>query len=527
MTRITTAISRRVIGGSTRANPTEELRALNTTGNVPILQRGVVIEVFDNPSALSEEQKQSIAEQVNNPEFVDILPVNSILVRIVSDSIDSGNPVSTIAFPLFSSHIELPVVPGEHVHILYADPNRNGTVIGYWLSRISESRTIEDVNFTVHDRRFYPEYNPQNLSTNERGRNIDFTPNFPNGGGTPASLTLRVTGSNNQNPYDGILEESSAIRNFTFEPVPRYNKRVGELVLQGKNNATIILGEDRTGTVSRSENDVTGGRAGSIDLVAGRARKMPQSENEEPEGTAPRLIENSRGVLEVNKIPYLQEGKVDNPREGDPDFVNDAARVLITMQSEADKNFGITEINFPEDTLEPVQPNEGAIGSEGKSYVLAKADNIRLISRKNDEINGTVLIIREGSGENDLAYLYIDPDGKLQIYAPEIYLGKATGKAEPYIKWSEYNRSIRNLQAQINSLKEFCNTLSTTLQTAFSTAIAIPYSQIASLNAAANTIPQSFNSGPGTIIPRKEQELVGDGAESIVEKSKSSRIFGE
>lgn len=526
MARNPSTVARRTVGGNSLNRPGDQLRSVETSGQAPTLRRAVVLEVFDNPSSLTEDQKQALAEQVSNPELVDILPINSVLARVVSDSQDHGNPTSTILLPFFSSNILMPVVPGEHVYVIYADPSRNGTTIGYWLSRVSEQRTVEDVNYTVHDRRFFPEYNPQLMSTTERGRDQDHTPAFPNGADTPQTLTLRVTGSNNENPYDGIVNTSVAIRNFSFEPVPRYNKRVGEMVLQGKNNSMIVLGEDRTGPVVRARADAMN-QAGSLDLVAGRARKLPENENVEPQDTAPRIIENTRHKNEVNKTPYLQEGRQDNPREGDPDLMNDAARVLISMQSEADKNFGLTNISFPSDTLDFSQPNEGVSGSLGKSYVVGKADNIRIIARKNDQVDGTLLVIREGTSEDNLAYFYINSEGKIQIYGPEIYMGKSTGKAEPYIKWSEYKNSVQNLQDQINSLKDFCNQLSQTLQTAFSTAIAVPYSQVASLNAVANVIPQLYNTGPNTTIPEKEASLLNNGDEAIVEKAKSQRIFGE
>jgi hypothetical protein len=542
MTRTTTAISRRTVGGSTLGRPTAELRAASTTGAMPTLQRAVVVEIIDNPSALTEEQKQILADQVNNPEFVDILPVNSILARMVSDSQDAGNPTSALLFPLFSGCMELPIVPGEHVWVIYPDSARSGTVIGYWITKVSEQRTVEDPNYTVHDRRFLPQYNPQALSTTERSQNQDITPDFPNGAGTPATATLRVTGSNNENPYDGIVENSTAIANFTFEPVPRWNKRPGEYVIQGRNNSTIVLGEDRTGPVVRAEADAIG-RAGSIDLVAGRARTLPPDENTDPEDTAPRLIENARSKLEVNKTPYLIDGRQDNPREGDPDLINDAARLLVTMQSEVDVNFGITNINFPTDTLEPVQPNDGSAGTLGKSYVVAKADNIRIIARKDDDVDGTILIIREGTGEDDLAYLYIDATGKLQIYAPEIYLGKATGKAEPYIKWTEYKNTINHLQDEISSVREKLqnqldeintkyNRLVSTLTIAFSAATAVPYSPIASLTAAGSNIINLGRDLAGVITTNKTEAetAVREGktnTDQDIDNSKSERIFGE
>lgn len=526
---MTSAVSRRVVGGSTIGQPTQELRQLQTAGQAPTLQRAVVVEVFDNPSTLTDDQKQALGEQVNNPEIVDILPVNSILARMVSDSQDSGNPISTILFPLFATYVQFPIVPGEHVWVLFPDQTRNGNVIGYWVQRVSEQRTVEDVNFNVHDRRFFPEYNPQLLSTTERGRDQDHTPTFPNGADTPQTLTLRVTGSNNQNPYDGIIQGSNSIQNFTFEPVPRYNKRVGEFVLQGKNNSMIVFGEDRTGPVVRAEADAIG-QAGCVDIVAGRGRKLPPDENTDPEETAPRIVENTRHQNEVNKTAYLQQGTQDNPREGDPDFVNDAARLMVTMQSEVDKNFGLTDVPFPDDTLEFEQPNDGTDGTINKSYVVTKADHIRVVARKTDTVKGTVLIIRQSDSEDDLAYIYFDKDGKMQMYAPEMYLGKATGKAEPYIKWSEYKNSVQNLQDQVNALKDFCNNLTTALETAFNTAIAVPYSNITSLQALAQSrvLSNTFYSAQlQQTIQQKEQNLVGSGDNSIVEKAKSERIFGE
>jgi hypothetical protein len=521
MSRLSSNITRRVVGGSTLNQPGAELRKVQQAGQQPLLQRAVVVEVFGNPGSLTEEQRERLAEQVSNPEFIDVLPGNSILARLVNDSSDLGSPNSTLLFPFFSSHIQLPIAPGEHVFVVYDDPSRSGTVVGYWLSKTSEQRTVEDVNYTVSDRRFETRFNPQLRTTSERNEdNEDTTPGFPNGGNSDGTYTLRVTGSNNQNPYDGIVRESEAIKNFTFEPVPRFNKRPGELVIQGKNNATIVFGEDRIGPMIRAETDAIG-QAGCVDIVAGRGRVLPESDSEDPEETAPRVITNSRDQREVNKAPYLNEGRQDNPREGDPDPALDAARVLVTMQSEVDKNFGITELPFPTDTLKPVQPNDGTPGTIGKSYVLAKADHVRLVARKDDNVDGTVLVIRESDSEDSIAYLYIDKDGKMQLFAPEMYLGKATGKAEPYIKWSEYKKSVNELQKQIDELKTFCDNLITDLSTAFGGAIAVPYSPITSLTQ--QVIQLTARKTALTTGLQQPKQNTAD----AVENAKSETIFGE
>ena len=518
----TTTVGRALVGGgSSAANPSDTLRKAATGGNQPLLQRAVCVEVVDNPAALTDEQKQAISEEVNNPDFVDVLPVNSIVARIVSNSADAGTTTSTILFPLFNSFIQLPIIPGEHVWVLYDDPGRTTGGIGYWFSRVAEQRTIEDVNFNVHDRRFFPEYNPQLLSTSERGREQQETPGFPNGAETQQTFTMRVTGSNGQNPYDGILQGSRAIQNFTFEPVPRWNKRPGELVLQGRNNSTIVFGDDRKGSVVREEEDIVR-FSGKIDIVAGRARKLPESDSADPEETAPRIITNSREQKEVNKTPYLTNSQNDNPREGDPDYVNDAARLLVSMQTQADVNFNLTNLPFADKTLEFSQPYEDQEDTTtGRSYVLGKADHIRLIARKTDDVEGTILIVRESDSEDTLAYLHIDSDGKLQLYSKEIYLGKATDKDEPYIKWSEYKKSITKLQQQIDSLKDFCQQLTTALATGFGAAIAAPYSPIAALNAQVPNIQANYQSLNGSLEQPKSD------TRQAVEDAKSEVIFGE
>lgn len=108
-----------------------------------------------------------------------------------------------------------------------------------------------------------------------------------------------------------------------------------------------------------------------------------------------------------------------------------------------------------------------------------------------------------------------------------MFLGASTGEEEPYIKWSEYKNSIQNLQDQVDALKNFCQQLTDTLQGAFSSAIAVPYSQIASLNAVANIIPNAVYRPLDTTITQKKQTLLTNGENAIVNKAKSTVIFGE
>ena len=481
-----------------------------TQGSSPTIQRAVVMDVILKPDELSEEYKDSIRGIVNNPEFIDIIPVNAVIARMIKAGQGLFTAQDTILFPFFSSHILLPIQPGEQVYVIYEDYVNQGNKLGYWLTRPHSPQTIEDVNYTHFDRMFDPRNNPINYTT-QNNADINFCPKpgFENGGNTDETQTIspgtRVSGSG-INPYDLFFKNSQAGRITTPEPVPRWNKRPQELVLQGSNNTLIMLGEDRfghvSGAVSPGINNIDRtdikGQAGSIDLVAGRGRMIPRpngvpendpvgtskpivgpESNQQPEGTAPRIIENTRGNFETDKAPFRQKSSSasrvkDNPKEGDPDFSKDAARILVSMQTEGDLNFGIDTFTYPENSLKPEQPQvstgnlQNVSGSFNRSYVIQKGDHLRLIARNDNDlgVDGSILLIREGdkdapkvdlkhgsetgagTQDKELDYIYLTKDG-IQIQAEKIYFGPATQEQEPYVLWSKYADTVRDLQEQI------------------------------------------------------------------------------
>ena len=478
-------VSRRVVGGITTNQI--DIRDGYTNGSPPVLQKAVVVDVIYDYNMLTDEYKQNLVDTVGNYELVEMIPINSIIAKIVSNEEGlSANP-NTILFPFFSSHFMLPVKVGEIVHVIYQDYVGRGNKLGFWLSRIHGNKQVEDANYTHLDRQYDP-INNLALWTTDNRNDIQSSPDpsFPNGGGTSDTRTI-VPFSPNKNPYDDLRERSFAAFLQTEEVVPRWNKRPQEFVIQGSNNTLICLGEDRAGGAERdtSNEELTDskGFAGTIDMVVGRGRFPPSSKKETPELTAPRVIANTRGSLETDKAPHRNKdpnsGRLkDNPREGDPDFTNDAARIYVTMQSVADNRFGITSINFPSATLPVSQPTNGeGTGTINRSYVVGKADHIRLVARKNKDknIEGTILFLREGEasdntndGDRDLSYVFIDKNG-INIESKKIFLGTATpenpnenssilynddeGPYEPYILWTKYRDTVVNLQEQINELR--------------------------------------------------------------------------
>lgn len=587
-------ISRRLTGAGTGNQIGGDIQRSRMFGQTPTMQRAVVIDVIMDPNLLSDEQLTRLRRTVNNPRFADNMPVNAIIAKLTSDSQGTIPRTNTILFPFFSSHFMLPIQPGETVQVIYNDFAGSGQQVGYWLTRVSMERSIEDANYTHHDRRYQPFNNPGNFSTDQRDRRgaDQPLPGFPNGGNTQDTYTMPPSGSSQERPFERIIQQATAysnvvegIREFNFpedgtvvtpEAVPRWRKRPQEFVLQGANNTLICLGEDRrAGPLGAliDEAPDSKGQAGTIDIVSGRGRYLPenlQNPTEVFEGnTAPFVNENERGNRETYKTPYLNnQGSSrldDNAIEGDPDYVRDAARIYVTMQSNADTNFGLTEIEYTENSLpdgddknEIVQPSADAAQTANKSYIVNKADHFRVIARKDEDngIEGTVLIVREGTSETDLCHLYMSKEG-VHIDGPKIIFGRGlaelasagsdpTPGGEPFVRWSQYRNMHDRMQQEIDELRvalqaqhdatnTAIQTLASTLDTAFAAATAIPYSPVVSLAAIGNAtvLTNTVYTPLNTQITAKKTEAeqkvsMGEQeASDFVTAAQSEKIFGE
>jgi len=451
------SVQREIIGGDSTTSIGDDLHAVKTRGAAPLLQKAVVIEVIVDPMSLTEDEKDNIADQVNNPELVSVIPANSVIAMITSNAGGQGAATNTILFPFFSSHVQMPVKVGETVYVLYEDYSDTGTKMGFWFTRISSQGTVEDVNYTHYDRMFDSTMNPDNYDLADRSiAKPDYPgPGFQNGGGTTETVTLQTdtSVSKKQDPFDQIKASSKSNVLTTNEPVPRFKKRPGDYVIQGSNNTLISLGEDRIGPLE-SPDDIKG-QSGTIDIVVGRGRKLGNPTDEDfSKTTSARVVRNTKGEIETDKAPYRQGWtRKDNPKEGDPDLVNDAARFYVSMQTNADKNFGL-QLSSNNSLSLPELPAASKTSSFNKSFVVGKADHIRLIARKddNENVKGTVLLIREGEEDADLGYFFIDDSGQVQIEGRNIYIGKATDEKNPVVLYQNYEKTILALQAQIDIL---------------------------------------------------------------------------
>ena len=537
-----------MIGGGGGSNIGDIVRNASTSGNPPLFFRAVVVEVLYDPESLTVDEKTVIKAKVTNPEMVDFAPPNTILARLITDGHDLTDSTASVIFPFFSSHFQFPVQPGEQVSVIYDDYARQGTSLGRWIARPHEGLQVEDANYTHADRRYDPALFATGTGTAAQARAINGTdggsstttvpPGFPNGAGTQGTYTLQLSGNNTTNPYNQIVDNSQVTKFATFEAVPRWIKRPQEFVLQGMNNTLIMLGEDRVNTafrVSGSNATDQAGYAGTIDVVCGRGRggipydpaREPDT-NDEKTRTSPLTITNTRSKVEVDKFPKRRT-KVKNKTEGNPDFKRDAARVYVSMNTQGDKNFRTQHstntqegFEYPENTVHPTQPpsQEGGIGL---SYVVQKADHVRVIARRetDPDIKGTILLLREGVKDDDLAYLYLE-QGKVQVEAKEIYFGKSTGKEEPYILWTVYNQHITELKAELKALADQVKEITTQYNNAFK--LGNPYALTAALAIIGPAVQQTTTALVDTVIkPNLDQNIPG----SDRSDAKSHKMFGE
>ena len=120
-----------------------------------IFSRAVVVEVLDNLTLIDFDDSgvlEKYDNTVKNKADLRIAPRNSILANIVTDGKGKRETKQHVCFPFFSSHLSLPLKPGEQVWVMF-ETLKGSQERGYWLSRINEPIFVEDPNYTHGDRR--------------------------------------------------------------------------------------------------------------------------------------------------------------------------------------------------------------------------------------------------------------------------------------------------------------------------------------------------------------------------------------
>ena len=314
-----------------------------------------------------------------------INPINSIVADIVELISDGEAP---IFYPMFSSHMMLPIKENEEVWVMFE--NISNMTLGYWISRTPELIRTDDINkansLTKHKFDFFLD---NTISNSE-----DVT-------ATDIELDESIrTGVDSQDRTSDRFDENKTGLNSRFikDLVPIYRKEsTGDFVIQGSNNASIILTTNRKEQGEETDRQ----KAGSIDIVVGRGNNAEAKPNE---------------------LDGIRNGEEEKETEGIISYNSDSARILVTMNSNADTNFQTTQ--------------QGAINDNAKSFIVQKSDAIRLVARSSIKIETQPINDDGAIIDDDRASLVIKPDGEIIIHAKngkKIKIGSQNAENEPAV----------------------------------------------------------------------------------------------
>ena len=432
-----------------------------------------------------------------------LAPLYSIRA-IVLDENDENTGVPQIFYPFFPSHFSMPVKPGEIVWVYYDFPVGQGSIgetgtivgnairrnitaspkknplavlekrevaglknmgqtsifrkakvinvlcnyralgesyksfgesnLGYWFCRVSGSLLSEDVNATNLER----DINVLHAETlNDMSTADNYSPTVVSGTGREGGAI--GAGGNAESASLSI----KASYESSHQPVPMVSKRPGDFVLQGSNNAYILIGEylNVNDEVNRIKN-----RTGTIDIASGLGQT-----------NKPPITTNSIGSKEVNKMKLIADVKEGNANKiGIPDYVTDLSRVVVSSQIPVDHIFCNPEtsgasrnITFPlndvkaegrspesidNDTDEKAEiPHtlvDGGIDSEvdNVAAVAVKSDHVRIVGRESLRF-----MVESDQGENTAPEIILHRDGNIYINPGkdgEVYIGGGPDDAQ-------------------------------------------------------------------------------------------------
>jgi hypothetical protein len=419
----------------------------DTVGALPTMQRFVVLETIFDPSIIDDVKISYFQHTLNvtNIKFAKVLPRNTVIAKRVIDSRTGNVPGSMFLFPLFPPTLSLPCNPGEHIWVMFENPSGKSTDLGYWMCRIVEPGHVDDVNHTHSPRSLNNSFEPS-LKESFNG-NISVHYDFRNGQTQKTKDGIRYTKqetqliSGKETEYENLMLNTDAGKLRTYEPVPRFKKRPGDVVLEGTNNTLIVLGKDRTSNVANyvldpekglsvnqefpnPESDSSGPNVGSIDIVAGRGQTSETLGN----------IVNSKFISGENTgfSEILKTASSQTVAEGNPDFANDKSRIYISQKTKADSNLQLTNINFElssgqfqgQPTTLQQQKSSLVDENEDSGCIIVKSDKLRFVARSDVEILVTSYVSKDEKGNyissnnnDDFAVIAIKANGDI-IFKP-------------------------------------------------------------------------------------------------------------
>lgn len=400
--------------GVQKVRATYEYGARN---DVSPFQRFVVLETVFDPTIVDAAKIDYFEHvlEVSNVHLASVLPRNTIVGRRVMTSKTLASTPAMFLFPFLPPNVSLPCQPGEHVWVMFEDPQGTKNDLGFWIGRIVEPGFVEDVNHTHAPRALDPGFQPG--AKDRFDGNVLPKYELRNGraderDGERYTIAETATLPGDEAAYERLLADTDGGKLIVRESVPRYRKRPGDVVLEGTNNALVVLGRDRTGAVARytideasraqvvdpnAIDDVAGPGAGAIDIVVGRGQ------TEATGGTSVDSVTLQGAPAGTKELGKSATELV--PGEGDPDFATDRSRVYVAQRTRVDANLGLSTFNqeLGIGTLQGGDPSDAerravVDSAEGDSAIVVKTDKLRLIARSDLEIVITGYAERDANG---------------------------------------------------------------------------------------------------------------------------------
>ena len=344
----------------------------------PTFVKMIVLEVISDPNTETNDEETKLRwfdMGVSNYSISNVLPRNTIIAKLVSEH---SRPM--FVFPFFPSHLSLPCKTGECVWVMFDNPNSDNAEIGYWFCRVVDLHISDDVNHSHPGRAYEQSIFPtakkvseaEKKGTSETGK--DVWHELRNGIVSQFEDGTRLTSSTNnilrdapEDIFEILITETAASTLTSYEAVPRFRKRPGDIAFEGSNNSLIVLGTDRNGSLSKSGFDQ---ESGAIDVVVGRGY-TPETLGTIADTTSMRdATKDAKGTVikkEINKSPGVLSSI-----EGDPDYTNDRSRILVSQRTAIDSKFNIQEYN---------NQFQLADSPEGDAAITIKTDKVRIIAR--------------------------------------------------------------------------------------------------------------------------------------------------
>lgn len=461
---------------------------------------GIVVDVIDNPRLyfLDSNRRNSVISTLSDDDqrfsMIEKTPRNSVICQIIDLGQNEYNSNQIICFPFFPPHLSLPIKPGEHIWVL---KETTGDISRYyWMCRKHSAYHVDNLNLNCHEREFAI-YNSIDLckvtkteidQNTARANNFDF-PNFVRQGVGIPSLDKSK-----------IYKNSHAFKNLTTEPVPDLAKDCGDLILQGSNNATIQLGQEKFGqSLSQlrsrypAETFTGGGSPANtartpfspaIDICVARkkselitAQALMDIRNSEEDlqeldpssasslgpvnvaSEGMHFIKNSHKdpdfeTYEINKMPeYLKD--IDESysilQDYDVNIKNCGARVYLSNNCEIDNAFNIGTDPESEEII--FKRYGGAIFSTYSEHTrLVSEGTFRVVNSFSNEEEGT-----SGSTYIEIDELGIVSIGSLNGNVPSEGEEAVKSGMQPFVKGDELESLMDRLITELENIIDILN----------------------------------------------------------------------